>query len=45
MATKNGIVKKTPCKEFANIRKNGIQAMTLRMMMNLLEVSQTTLQR
>ena len=35
MATKNGIVKKTPCKEFANIRKNGIQAMTLRMMMNL----------
>ena len=30
MATKNGIVKKTPCREFANIRKNGIQAMTLR---------------
>ncbi len=38
MATKNGIVKKTPCKEFANIRKNGIQAMTLRDDDELIEV-------
>ena len=38
MATKNGIVKKTPCREFANIRKNGIQAMTLRDDDELIEV-------
>ena len=30
MTTKNGIVKKTHCKEYANIRKTGIQAITLR---------------
>lgn len=41
MATKNGIVKKTPCKEFANIRKNGIQAMTLRDDDELIEVKLT----
>ena len=41
MATKNGIVKKTPCKEFANIRKNGIQAMTLRDDDELIEVKAT----
>ena len=41
MATKNGIVKKTPCKEFANIRKNGIQAMTLRDDDELIEVNLT----
>ena len=41
MATKNGIVKKTPCKEFANIRNNGIQAMTLRDDDELIEVKLT----
>ena len=41
MATKNGIVKKTPCREFTNIRKNGIQAMTLRDDDELIEVKLT----
>ena len=41
MATKNGIVKQTPCREFANIRKNGIQAMTLRDDDELIEVKLT----
>ena len=41
MATKNGIVKKTPWREFANIRKNGIQAMTLRDDDELIEVKLT----
>ena len=41
MATKNGIVKKTSCREFANIRKNGIQAMTLRDDDELIEVKLT----
>lgn len=41
MATKNGIVKKTPCREFANIRKNGIQAITLRDDDELIEVKLT----
>lgn len=41
MATKNGIVKKTLCREFANIRKNGIQAMTLRDDDELIEVKLT----
>lgn len=30
MATKNGIVKKTPVSAYTNIRKSGIQAITLR---------------
>ena len=30
MATKNGLVKKTPIKEYANVRKNGLAAITLR---------------
>ena len=30
MATKNGIVKKTPIVDYANIRKSGIQAINLR---------------
>ena len=38
MATKNGIVKKTHCKEYANIRKTGIQAITLRDNDELIEV-------
>ena len=30
MATKNGMVKKTPMTEYANVRKNGLQAIVLR---------------
>ncbi|MDO5381560.1 MAG: DNA gyrase subunit A [Eubacteriales bacterium] len=41
MATKKGIVKRTPCKEFANIRKTGIQAITLRDDDELIEVKLT----
>ncbi len=41
MATKKGIVKKTPMKEYANIRKNGIQAITLREDDELIEVKMT----
>ncbi len=38
MATKSGIVKKTPLKEFSNIRKKGLQAITLREDDELIEV-------
>lgn len=38
MATKSGIVKKTNSKEYANIRKTGIQAITLRDTDELIEV-------
>ena len=41
MATKKGIVKKTPVKEFANIRKTGIQAINLREDDELIEVKLT----
>ena len=41
MATKNGIVKKTPVREFANIRKTGIQAINLRDDDELIEVKLT----
>ncbi len=41
MTTKNGIVKKTNCKEYANIRKTGIQAITLRDTDELIEVKAT----
>ncbi|MDD6790108.1 MAG: DNA gyrase subunit A [Lachnospira sp.] len=41
MATRNGFVKKTPVQEFANIRKNGIQAITLREGDDLIEVKLT----
>ncbi|WP_027437902.1 DNA gyrase subunit A [Lachnospira multipara] len=41
MATKKGIVKKTPIKEFANIRKTGIQAINLRDDDELIEVKLT----
>lgn len=41
MATKQGIVKKTFCKEYANIRKTGIQAITLRDNDELIEVKAT----
>ena len=30
MATRNGMVKKTPMKEYSNVRKNGLQAIVLR---------------
>ena len=41
MATKKGIVKKTPVREFANIRKTGIQAINLRDDDELIEVKLT----
>ena len=41
MATKKGIVKKTPVNEFANIRKTGIQAINLRDDDELIEVKLT----
>ena len=41
MATKQGIVKKTYCKEYANIIKTGIQAITLRDNDELIEVKAT----
>ena len=41
MATKQGIVKKTYCQEYANIRKTGIQAITLRDNDELIEVKAT----
>ena len=45
MATKKGIVKKTAMKEYANIRKTGIQAITLRDDDELIEVKLTNNQR
>ena len=41
MATKNGMVKKTPMMEYANVRKNGLQAIVLREDDELLEVKAT----
>ena len=41
MATKNGIVKKTPISDFMNIRKSGIQAICLRDDDELIEVKNT----
>ena len=41
MATRKGIVKKTPIKEFANIRKTGIQAIGMRDDDELIEVKLT----
>ncbi len=38
MATKNGIVKKTPMSEYSNIRRKGIQAINLREEDELIEV-------
>ena len=38
MATKNGIVKKTPVSAYTNIRKSGIQAITLREYDELIDV-------
>lgn len=41
MATKNGTVKKTPIKEYENIRKSGLQAINLREDDDLIEVKST----
>ncbi len=41
MATKNGTIKKTPLMEYSNIRKTGIQAITLREDDELIEVKTT----
>ena len=41
MCTKNGIVKRTPAREYANIRKTGIQTITLRDDDELIEVKET----
>lgn len=41
MATKKGMVKKTPIKEYENVRKNGLQAIVLRENDELIEVKTT----
>ena len=41
MATKHGMVKKTPMREYENIRKNGLQAIVLRENDDLIEVKAT----
>ena len=41
MATRNGMVKKTPMREYENIRKNGLQAIVLRENDDLIEVKAT----
>ena len=41
MATRNGIVKKTPIKDYENIRKNGLAAINLREDDKLIEVKVT----
>lgn len=45
MATKKGIVKKTPIKDYANIRKSGLQAINLREDDDLIEVKTTNNKR
>lgn len=41
MSTRNGMVKKTPMMEYANVRKNGLQAIVLRENDELIEVKAT----
>ena len=41
MATKNGMVKKTPMREYENVRKNGLQAIVLKEDDELIEVKAT----
>ena len=41
MSTKNGMVKKTPMMDYANVRKNGLQAIVLRDNDELIEVKAT----
>ena len=45
MATKNGIVKKTPIREYANVRKTGLAAINLREDDELIEVKKTDNQK
>ena len=45
MATKNGMVKKTKIQEYENIRKNGLQAISLREDDELIEVKVTNSQK
>ena len=45
MATRNGMVKKTPMREYANVRKTGLQAIVLRENDELIEVKATDNQR
>ena len=45
MATKKGIVKKTPIREYENIRKSGLQAINLREDDELIEVKSTNRQK
>ncbi len=45
MATRRGIVKKTPIKDFANVRKTGLTAITLREDDELIEVKFTNNER
>ncbi len=45
MATKNGIVKKTPIRDYENIRKSGLQAINLREDDDLIEVKVTNRQK
>ena len=41
MATRGGMVKKTPVKEYENVRKNGLQAIVLKKQDELIEVKAT----
>ena len=41
MATRGGMVKKTPVKEYENVRKNGLQAIVLKEQDELIEVKAT----
>jgi len=45
MSTKKGIVKKTPIRDYANIRKSGLQAISLREDDELIEVKSTNRQK
>ena len=45
MATKNGIVKKTPITDYANVRKKGLAAITLREDDELIEVKAIMMRR
>ncbi len=45
MATKDGLVKKTPMEEYANVRKTGLVAITLRDDDELIEVKATRYKR
>ena len=42
MVTKNGIIKKTPLKDFANVRRSGLMAITLKKGDSLQKVGKST---